>query len=198
MTQSSEIFVDDKNKHLVLGASCQSIVSGFASGQAFEPTPASYPQQLQELRATYVTLKLGNELRGCVGHLEAKVPLIVDASFSAFAAAFRDSRFAPLTAEETEHLSLHISVLSPLEKRGVLSEHSMHSMLSPGEDGVVIELGPRRACFLPVMWDRFESTEDFVSSLKSKAGLPSDYWSTELMLYTFRTQSFTGPFYRPH
>src|SRR5206468_7058889 len=47
---------------------------------------------LAESRATFVTLMQGEELRGCVGTLEARRPLAEDVAANARAAAFEDSR----------------------------------------------------------------------------------------------------------
>ena len=55
---------------------------------------------LTEPAATFVTLKQEGELRGCIGSLERRRPLGVDVRENAIAAAFRDPRFAPLTARE--------------------------------------------------------------------------------------------------
>ena len=50
----------------------------------------------------------------------------------------------------------------------------------PGVDGLVLKLGPRRSTFLPAVWKSLPEPRDFLKQLKRKAGLPVDFWSTEL------------------
>ncbi len=70
------------------------------------------PDELLEARATFVTLTLNGNLRGCIGMLEACRPLAEDVAENAVSAAFHDPHFPPLTADEFESLEIHISVLS--------------------------------------------------------------------------------------
>ena len=49
------------------------------------------------MRATFVTLDLHGDLRGCIGSLKASLPLADDVAHNAFEAAFGDPRFRPLT-----------------------------------------------------------------------------------------------------
>ncbi|NCB11432.1 MAG: AMMECR1 domain-containing protein, partial [Erysipelotrichia bacterium] len=53
--------------------------------------------ELKEIGATFVTLKLNNELRGCIGTLNAKVSILEDLISNAYGAAFEDPRFYELT-----------------------------------------------------------------------------------------------------
>jgi len=56
--------------------------------------------QLSENRATFVTLNLNGNLRGCIGTLVAHDKLFDDLILNSRKAAFEDPRFPPLTKEE--------------------------------------------------------------------------------------------------
>src|SRR5215207_3344011 len=70
---------------------------------------------LREPGATFVTLKQRDQLRGCIGSLQPYRPLIQDVKSNAIAAAFRDPRFRPLSAQELEDTRIEVSLLSPQE-----------------------------------------------------------------------------------
>lgn len=145
--------------------------------------PATVPATdgaLHHLGATFVTLFCRGELRGCIGSLKATRALGVDVRENALAAAFHDPRFPPLIASEYETLSIEISLLSPPESVCVESEQELCSRLRPGVDGLALELGDRRATFLPQVWDALPDPRAFLAALKEKARLPADFWSPRL------------------
>ena len=120
---------------------------------------------------TFVTLKRHNELRGCIGHIEAVEPLWRDVRDNAIAAALQDPRFAKVTQSELAGLGLEISVLTPLRRIAAVDEFEV------GRHGIVLALGGRRAVFLPQVapeqgWDRVTT----LNHLASKAGLPMQAW----------------------
>ena len=135
---------------------------------------------LQRPGATFVTLTCAGELRGCIGSLHATRDLGLDVHENALAAAFRDPRFPPLTLAEFEATSVEISLLSPQQSMCFESEIELHARLRPGIDGVSLELGDRRATFLPQVWESLPEPRDFLFALKRKAGLPGDFWSPRL------------------
>ncbi len=124
-----------------------------------------------EPRAVFVTLKRGHRLRGCIGHILPVQPLWQDLRDNAIAAAARDPRFPPVTREELDTLRIEVSVLT--RPRPVPGPEGF----VPGRHGVILEVGGRRAVFLPQVaveqgWDR----EATLSHLARKAGLPPDAW----------------------
>ena len=132
--------------------------------------------------ATFVTLTLDGELRGCIGSLEAHRPLKSDVRENAIAAAFRDPRFPPLTAAELPRVRVEVSLLSPPEPLGVSNEEELRHRLRPGVDGVIFRVGPRRATFLPQVWEQLPTPGLFMAHLKEKAGFPADYWSDDVRI----------------
>jgi len=146
-----------------------------------------------EPAATFTTLRLDEKLRGCCGMLEAAHPLAIDVARSAFQAAFRDLRFQPLARDEFGRVRLEVSVLSPLEVIPVANEADLLDRLAPGTDGLVIVEGARRATFLPKVWESLPEPRQFLAALKTKCGLPDDYWSERLEFFRYRTTLYEEP-----
>ncbi|MGH8582611.1 MAG: AmmeMemoRadiSam system protein A [Gammaproteobacteria bacterium] len=130
-----------------------------------------YPPQLRLARASFVTLTLGQELRGCIGSTEAHRPLAIDVFENALAAAFHDPRFAPLRREELPGLGVSVSVLSPLSPLRFSGEPALLAQLRPGIDGLLIEQGQERATYLPAVWAQLPEPALFLRELKRKAGI---------------------------
>ena len=137
---------------------------------------------LQEEAACFVTLMQNEKLRGCIGTLEAYRTLLEDVKNNANAAAFRDTRFSPLTSEELDITEIEISLLSPMQSLDFLNEQEALAQLQPGTDGVVFEFGRYRSTFLPQVWEQLPATKDFIAHLKNKAGLTPDFWADEVKL----------------
>lgn len=149
-----------------------------------------YPMHLQERLASFVTLHLHGQLRGCIGSLEAHRPLVEDIAQNAYAAAFSDPRFAPLTQREYVDLEIHISILNPAEEMAFDTEQELIRQLRPGIDGLILKDGLMRGTFLPSVWQQLPEPRIFLHHLKLKAGLAADYWSDTLRCYRYTTISF--------
>lgn len=164
-----------------------SIDHGVAHNQALRVNLQEFSGALTQPRATFVTLNVQRALRGCIGTLEATRPLISDVAHNAFAAAFSDPRFAPVTRAEIKMLEIHISVLTPPEAMTFRSESDLLRQLQPGIDGLILAEGRRRGTFLPAVWESLPDPNDFLRHLKMKAGLPQDYWSQTLQISRYTT-----------
>jgi len=149
-----------------------------------------YPEPLRAPRATFVTLHLDAQLRGCIGTLEARRALVEDVAYNARAAAFDDPRFPPLAHAEFGRLEIHISVLSAPEPLSCESEDELLRRLRPQVDGLILEERARRATFLPSVWEQLPDPREFLRQLKHKAGLPADYWSRTLRVSRYTVQAF--------
>jgi AmmeMemoRadiSam system protein A len=167
-----------------------SIAHGLEHG---EPLPVRFDdlsRVLSEPGASFTTLRNEGRLRGCCGTLEARQPLAADVAYSAFQAAFRDSRFEPVRRDEFAAIDLEVSVLSPMEPIEVSDERTLLQELEPGVDGLVIAEGWRRATFLPKVWETLPEPKQFLAQLKAKCGLPRDYWSARLEFQRYRTTTY--------
>lgn len=170
----------------------ESIVHGLAHGYAASVDPARQPPALRAPGAAFVTLELHGRLRGCIGSLEPRAgrSLACDVSENAYAAAFRDPRFAPLAEDELAPLHLSISVIGPREPIACATERELLAALRPGVDGLILEAGSRRGTFLPSVWEQLPRPADFLRHLKRKAGLAEDEWPAALQAWRYRTQYF--------
>jgi len=180
-----------EQRDTLLAIARQSIDYGLSHGRPLPVDPGDYPTPLQALRATFVTLHENGQLRGCIGTLEAHRPLVEDVADNAFSAAFRDPRFAQVSAAERDLLDLDISVLSPATPMQFDSEQDLLQQLRPGIDGLVLEDGPYRGTFLPSVWEQLPDPVDFLRQMKRKAGLSADYWSPSLKVSRYVTESFS-------
>nr|WP_050799647.1 AmmeMemoRadiSam system protein A [Thiocapsa marina] len=179
-----------EERQMLLGIAARSIEHGLNQGCPLEPDPHDYPAALQAERATFVTLQIDGALRGCIGVLEAIRPLVLDVAHNAFAAAFQDPRFPPLTRAELPRLEIHISVLTPPHAMQFSSEADLLGQIRPGIDGLILEDRGRRGTFLPSVWEQLPSPSEFLEHLRYKAGLPSGYWSDTLAVSRYATESF--------
>jgi len=182
---------DPAQRRALLALARQSIAHGLDRGCPLPVVPSDYPADLRARRATFVTLEAGGTLRGCIGHLEAVQPLVLDVVENAFAAAFRDPRFPPLTRPELARLAIEISVLTPSQPLSFTSEEELLRIIEPGRDGLILEEGTARGTFLPTVWESLPEPRAFLRHLKQKAGLPPDHWSDRIRVRRYRTESFS-------
>jgi AmmeMemoRadiSam system protein A len=160
-------------------------------GEELQVKHEDYPPALQVPRASFVTLKVEEQLRGCIGSLEARHPLVVDVVRNAYAAAFRDPRFPALTWPEFERLGIHLSLLNPAEPLPCCGEADLLARLRPGLDGLILEEGVHRGTFLPSVWESLPDPRDFLRHLKLKAGLPAGYWSDRIRVQRYTVESIS-------
>ncbi len=152
----------------------------FAASRGLEPGPS-----LREPRGAFVTLTVNGMLRGCIGHIEPVAPLADSVVENAVAAASRDPRFRPVSAEETAALRVEISVLSPLRPVSGPEE------IEIGRHGIVLARGRARAVFLPQVapeqgWD----LPTTLHHLSLKAGLEPEAWRAGARFEVFEAEVF--------
>jgi len=172
----------------LLDVAFNAIAQGLSRGAPDDLQPSQFPGALQATLASFVTLKIADQLRGCIGSLEAVRPLVEDVNANAYAAAFRDPRFPPVAERELAGLNISISVLSSPQAMNFASEQELVSQLRPGIDGLILEEGYRRGTFLPAVWESLPEPQAFLRQLKLKAGLHPDYWSDRLKVYRYHTE----------
>ena len=167
-----------------------SIVNGLNKSEPINIELSDYDDDLQTKRATFVTLHKHGQLRGCIGILEPLRPLAEDIAHNAFAAAFSDHRFPPVSADEIDHLDIHISILATPEEISFSSEEELVSQLRPGVDGLIMQEGKQRGTFLPSVWESVTDRHDFLNHLKQKSGLPANYWSDTIKVQRYTVEEF--------
>lgn len=169
--------------------SIQSVLEGSAVERVVSSDPA-----LNEPRGVFVTLRMGGELRGCIGYIEPKLPLAAAVQEVAQKAAFEDPRFPEMTKQELSVVEIEVSVLTPVERVQRIEE------IKIGTHGLVIEAGGARGLLLPHVatsykWDR----EQFLGQTCAKAGLPQDAWKKSgVTIYKFSTETFSDHVHSHH
>jgi AmmeMemoRadiSam system protein A len=148
-------------------------------------------ESLRQDGASFVTLTKHGQLRGCIGSLEARRPLVLDVRENAISAAFHDPRFPPVRPKELEELHIEVSVLSRPSPLAYDGPDDLIAQLRPGVDGVVIERGFSRATFLPQVWEKLPDPGEFLQHLCMKAFLaPDAYRQPGLAVYTYQVERF--------
>ncbi len=145
----------------------------------------------REEAATFVTLKIKGQLRGCIGSLTSTASLWESIKKNAINAAFSDSRFRPLTADELKTVHIDISILTTPVDLVYEDGEDLLTLLRPGVDGVVLQYGAKGATFLPQVWEQLPTVELFLGHLCLKAGLAEQCWRQDhprIQIYT--VQSF--------
>jgi MEMO1 family protein len=181
--------LNKNDKNIIFEVIHKSIEHGLETGNAYIPKTENVAEHLMKKYAVFITLKLNGQLRGCIGTTEAHLPLIEAVAQYAYAAAFSDPRFKPLTKEEYKHVDISLSILTPATPLEFENEEGLINQLRPGEDGLIIEKNNARATFLPVVWESIQSPEQFLFELKRKAGIndfdaPDSAWRYTTEYYT--------------
>jgi uncharacterized protein len=171
----------EDERRLLLKLARESICASLDERQ-LDLTPPS--EHLAEHRGAFTTLRIGGELRGCVGYVFPQHSVYRTVAETAVAAAFDDPRFAPLERREYPKLEYEISVLSAVT---LLDAEDVEV----GKHGLVITYGSRRGLLLPQVpvehgWDR----EKFLEQTCIKAGLPPDAWEHGAKVEAFTADIF--------
>lgn len=180
-----------EERRMVLELARQSLEQG-VRGQRLKPLDLSaLPEQLRQPAATFVTLTRQGALRGCIGGLQAEMPLAEDVRQHAVAAALDDYRFPPVEPEELSQLEIEVSILTDPQPLPYSSPEDLLARLRPGVDGVILVSGFHRATFLPQVWEKVPEADVFLSMLCEKAGLPPDTWRHgRVEVFTYQVESF--------
>jgi AmmeMemoRadiSam system protein A len=176
----------------LLGLARRSIARGERGAGPGHVPREEWSPALIERRASFVTLTVGDTLRGCRGTVEPRRPLFEDVWENAWASAYTDPRFPPLAEGELASLTVAISVLSALEPIAAADEGGVIESLEPGLDGVLLRCGHSGATFLPVVWETLPEPREFVTHLKAKAGWPASFWSPDIVALRYRTETFSS------
>ncbi|HEX2492715.1 MAG TPA: AmmeMemoRadiSam system protein A [Steroidobacter sp.] len=182
--------LDASHRRQLLELARASINAALRRGSYLAPQIKGAGCELLERRSSFVTLRLNGELRGCTGTLEASRTLAEDVWRNAYGSAFADPRFAPLTVEEWRMSDLHISVLTAPQLMSVANERDLIAQLRIDVDGLILQLGAARATFLPSVWRQIADPASFVRCLKLKAGWPADFWSPQIRVFRYCSESF--------
>jgi AmmeMemoRadiSam system protein A len=185
-----EQLTDDEKKVLLLMA--REAMEHGVRGEKLAPLHKdTLSPRLLEEGASFVTLTVRGQLRGCIGALEAYQPLVEDVREHAVAAALEDPRFPPVSERELNGINIEVSRLTrpvPLEYKDA---DDLLSKLRPHIDGVILRDGYRRATFLPQVWEKLTDPAQFLENLCYKMGTHADSWRTRhLEVLTYQVEEF--------
>jgi MEMO1 family protein len=178
------LILNENDKAAVFDVINKSIQQGLDSGNAYNPETANHPVQLQEKYAVFITLKLNGQLRGCIGTTEATMPLINAVAHYAYAAAFSDPRFKPLSVDDYEKVEISLSILTPATPFPFKDEQDLVVQLRQNIDGLIIAKNNARATFLPAVWESINNKQQFLNELKRKAGIKTSDSPDKAWRYT--------------
>ena len=181
---------EEQGKYLV-GLARRTIERALSDQHDVKKPDADLPAIYNEERGTFVTLTIGGNLRGCIGHIIPQESLIEGIKINAVNAAFRDPRFRRLTKGELKKIHVEISILTEPKPLSYSDGDDLLNKLRSDIDGVIIKKGYRQATFLPQVWEQLPRKEDFLSHLCLKAGLSGDEWRMgDLEVSIYQVQAF--------
>jgi AmmeMemoRadiSam system protein A len=176
--------LNENQQKFLLRLARQTIEQYIKSGKT--PEVKIEEEYLKEKRGAFVTLKVNDELRGCIGYPLPYKPLYETIIDVAISAATQDYRFQPLTFEELKKTKIEISVLSLPQLVKDIKE------IEVGRHGIIISKGPNKGLLLPQVpleydWD----LETYIRHGCLKAGLDEDEWKKGVQIEVFEAQVFS-------
>ena len=185
--ESSEYHLSEADQNKLLSVASQAIYHYKKHQRTPDINLSEYQGELIKPGGAFVSIYVGNELRGCIGRMHSEnnalVEIVNDVSVSA---VFRDNRFTKLSDEELGEMKIEISVLTPLKKIESINEIEL------GKHGLYIKKGSQTGTFLPQVAEKTNwSVEEFVSNCsKNKAHLGPGGWK-DADLYTYKAIVFS-------
>lgn len=142
-----------------------------------------YPNYLpivmkQKKSGVFVSLHKKNNLRGCIGTLEATQPNIaLEIVVNAISAGLNDPRFEPVTENELPEIDFTIDIINPLEE--------IHSItdLNPNIYGIYIEKKQNKAMLLPKL-EGIDTINKQIDLVLKKAQIKEGIYGCKLFRFT--------------
>lgn len=142
-------------------------------------------EHLQKHCGAFVTLTQAGQLRGCIGEIVANRPVLNVVFERARSAAFEDTRFRPVTADDFGKITIEVTTLStpyPIND---------YKKIVLGRDGIIMKKDGHSAVFLPqVAVEQGWNLATTLSHLSLKAGLTGDAWKEGAEFHVFQAQIF--------
>ena len=176
--------LNENQQKFLLELARQAIEIYLTNGE--KPEVTSEDEILTEERGAFVSLKVSDQLRGCIGYLLPSEPLYKTVIDVAIAAATQDYRFLSLTKDDLKDTRIEISVLCLPEPVKDVNE------IEIGKHGIIITKGNKQGLLLPQV--PVEQNWDLKTFLKHgclKAGLPENEWKKKAKIEIFSAQVFS-------
>lgn len=125
-------------------------------------------------KGVFVTLKINNKLRGCIGTYDLNNNLIDNVHTYTISSAFNDSRFDKVSINELDKLTYSITLLN---NKQIIDKKDLDKKYRLGKDGIILDCNNNSAIYLPQVpieqkWNRIQTLE----SLSNKAGFYKSHW----------------------
>jgi AmmeMemoRadiSam system protein A len=142
---------------------------------------------LKKQKGAFVTVKVNGQLAGCIGRIEADIPLYETISKMAIEAAFRDPRFPGLKQEDLKIMDIEISVLSELKPVKDINN------IKVSRHGLLIKKGFNQGLLLPQVATEYNwNRKTFLQHTCLKAGLNKDCWKQQdTQIFLFEAEVFS-------
>ena len=132
------------------------------------PLPDPLTPEMKEHAGVFVCLKVGGQLRGCIGTFMPVCGTVAEEIIkNAVCAASQDPRFIPVDEKELASLEYSVDVLSAPEKIHDVKD------LDPKKYGVIVAKSGMRGLLLPDL-EGVDTVEEQLRIAKMKAGLAPD------------------------
>ncbi len=141
--------------------------------------PEGLPEDIYRKRAgVFVSLKKGNQLRGCIGTFMPVTESIAEEIIrNAISAATQDPRFPAVRAEELDDITYSVDILSEPERVTDISE------LDPKKYGVIVTKGPLKGLLLPDL-EGVDTVDEQLRIARMKAGFSPYDNDVEVLRFT--------------
>jgi len=120
--------------------------------------------------------------------------LFEDIYENAISAAFKDPRFAPVTKEELNHLTLEVSLLSDPQPLQYSDFNDLANKIKPHKDGLILSFGRYQGTFLPQVWEQLKTPKEFLEHLSYKAGTNPTVYKEHPEIYTYQVDAIKDRF----
>lgn len=147
--------------------------------------PIKVTETMKTPRAAFVTLKINDNLRGCIGEIFATKPMYKSVLQNAYNAGFKDPRFYPITKDDLPKIKIDISLLTYPRKINHYNEIEL------GKHGIILKKGYYQSLFLPqVAPEQNWNLQQTLEHLSMKAGLPPDGYKEGTEFEVFEAEVF--------
>ncbi len=165
-----------------------------ALGQRVDATPIFV--EGRSVDGAFVTITIENNLRGCMGYVGVRQPLLKAVGRAAMAAAFEDPRFPPLTSGELPLSVFEVTLLGPLRPLASKAPQELVASIQLGVHGLLVRRMGFSGLLLPQVAIEYGwGAPEFLSQTCLKGGLPEDCWcqpDTEVYLFEGKWFSESG------
>jgi len=180
LKEQSDFYLTNSDKRDLLNIARITIESYISENKLTQLKSETFSDAIQAKCGAFVTLKMNDQLRGCIGTFDQEEPLFEVVQQMAMTSSTQDIRFVPVSKSELQDIIIEISVLTPLKKIESIKEIEL------GKNGIYIKKGNRSGTFLPqVATETGWSLNEFLGHCsRDKAGIGWDGWKdAEIYIY---------------